>query len=141
LKIREVTPDDTDAVIAFWQAVFPEYADPAFPQRNMVSSIRRKLAAGDGLFWLGEIDARVIGTAMAGYDGHRGWLYSFAVHPDWRGRGHGRALLRHAEEALRALGCPKINLQVSSNNDGGIGFWRANGYLQDEVLSFGRRLG
>ncbi len=141
MKIRTVGPEDSAAVIALWQAVFPEYANPAFPQRNVESSIRRKLAAGDGLFWLGEADARVIGTAMAGYDGHRGWLYSFCVHPKWRGGGHGRSLLRHAEAALHALGCPKVNLQVASSNHGGIGFWRANDYVQDDVLGFGRRLG
>lgn len=140
MKIRAVVPDDAAAVIALWQAVFPEYANPAFPQRNMESSIRRKLATGDGLFWLGEVDARVIGTAMAGYDGHRGWLYSFGVHPEWRGRGHGRSLLRHAETALRGLGCPKINLQVMATNATGIAFWRASGYLQDDVVPFGKRL-
>ena len=24
------------------------------------------------------------GAVMAGYDGHRGWIYSIAVHPDHR---------------------------------------------------------
>ncbi len=141
MNIRLATAADTDAIVALWLVVFPEYSNPAFPQRNMLGSIRRKLEVDDGLFWVGVVDGKVIGTAMAGYDGHRGWLYSFGVHPDWRGRGHGRALLRQAEEALKALGCPKINLQVMATNESGIAFWRANGYLQDEVLSFGRRLG
>lgn len=144
MKIRPALAADTAAILALWQVVFPEYSNPAFPQRNMVASIERKLAAQDGLFWVGEVtglQAPLIGTVMAGYDGHRGWLYSLGVHPDCRGQGHGRALLRHAEDALRVHGCPKINLQVMATNAAGIAFWRANGYLQDEVLSFGRRLG
>jgi ribosomal protein S18 acetylase RimI-like enzyme len=143
MKIRPALAADTVAIVALWQVVFPEYSNPAFPQRNMVASIERKLAAQDGLFWVGEVDdlqAPLIGTVMAGYDGHRGWLYSLGVHPGFRGRGYGRALLKHAETTLQQRGCPKINLQVLANNAAAIGFWRANGYVQDEVMSFGRRL-
>jgi ribosomal protein S18 acetylase RimI-like enzyme len=140
VNIRPAAAADIEAIVALWQVVFPEYANPAFPQRNSLASVRRKLAFDDGLFWVGEADGRLIGTAMAGYDGHRGWLYSLGVHPDQRGRGHGRALLRRAEEALAALGCPKINLQVTATNAAGIRFWRAGGYRQDEVLSLGKRL-
>jgi ribosomal protein S18 acetylase RimI-like enzyme len=83
----------------------------------------------------------LLGTAMAGYDGHRGWLYSLGVHPDVRREGVARALLETAERALAALGCPKVNLQVLADNDLAKDFWRAAGYAQDEVVSFGKRLG
>ena len=140
MKIRPVVAADTEAIVALWQVVFPEYNDPSRPQRNMRSSIRRKLAVDDGLFWLAEAEGRIVGTVMAGYDGHRGWIYCFGVHPEHRRRGHGRALLSHAEAALAALDCPKVNLQVLASNAEAISFWRASGYAADEVLSFGRRL-
>lgn len=142
LRIRRIVAADVDAVIAFWREVFPEYNDPARPQRDPRASIERKLAFGDGLFWLAQDEAgALLGTAMAGYDGHRGWLYSIGVHPARRGRGIGRALLAHAEGALTACGCPKVNLQVLAANEPGLAFWRAVGYQRDEVVSFGRRLG
>lgn len=140
MLIRTVAAADRDAVIALWRAVFPEYADPDRPQRDPAASFARKLAASDGLFWLAERDGVVVGSAMAGYDGHRGWLYSVAVLPLLRGQGVGRALVEHAERALAALGCPKINLQVLTARADTQRFWTALGYREDAVTSFGKRL-
>ncbi len=141
LRIRPVAAADADAVVALWSVVFPEYSDPAHPQRSAAASVARKLAFGDGLFWLAERGARVVGTAMAGYDGHRGWLYSVGVHPDARGDGIARRLVEVAERALAARGCPKVNLQVFAGNAGAQAFWRSVGYGRDDVVSFGKRLG
>lgn len=141
LDIRPVERRDVEAVLALWRAVFPEYEDPGRPQRDPRASMLRKLAFGDGLFWLAERGGRVVGTVMAGYDGHRGWLYSLGVHPDARRAGVGRALLAEAERALAALGCPKVNLQVLAANDAAAAFWRSAGYEVDDVVSFGKRIG
>ena len=140
MKIRPIEEADTDAVIALWRDVFPEYNDPARPQRDPRASIARKLAFGDGLFWLLEVDGRVLGTAMAGYDGHRGWIYSIGVAPAERRHGYGRSLLAHAENTLRALGCPKINIQVLAGNETALKFWHEVGYAADPVVGLGRRL-
>lgn len=140
MKIRAVEAADTDAVLALWRDVFPEYNDPTRPQRDPRANIARKLAFGDGLFWLGEARGRVVATAMAGYDGHRGWIYSIGVAPSERRHGYGRALLAHVESALRRLGCPKINIQVLAGNDTALLFWRAAGYEVDKVVGLGRRL-
>ncbi len=138
--VRRVTAADAEAVLALWGVVFPVYADPAHPQRDPAASIARKLAFGDGLFWLAEQDGRLVGTAMAGYDGHRGWLYSVGVHPEARRAGVGARLVAEAEGALVALGCPKVNLQVFANNPSAQAFWRRVGYGQDRVVRFGTRL-
>jgi ribosomal protein S18 acetylase RimI-like enzyme len=141
LHIRAVTPADTEAVLALWQVVFPEYGDASNPQRMPAASVARKLAFGDGLFWAAELEGRLVGTAMAGYDGHRGWLYSVGVHPDARGGGIGRSLVHEAERTLAAVGCPKVNLQVFAANADARAFWRSVGYMEDGVVSFGKRLG
>ena len=39
------------------------------------------------LFFVAEMDGVVVGTVMGGYDGHRGWIYSLAVWPEFRRRG------------------------------------------------------
>jgi ribosomal protein S18 acetylase RimI-like enzyme len=141
IRIRRVTPGDLETVVALWRAVFPEYDDPSNPQRNPSAAIARKLTFGDGLFWLAERGGQPVGTAMAGYDGHRGWLYSVGVHPEARGAGIARALVDEAERALAALGCPKVNLQVFAANEQARAFWRSIGYVEDRVRSFGKRLG
>jgi len=140
MNLRRVAAVDVETIIALWREVFPEYNDPARPQRDPRANITRKLAFGDGLFWLIEEKGKVVATAMAGYDGHRGWIYSIGVAPGARRRGHARALLAHAEDQLRALGCPKINLQVLAVNEEALNFWRAAGYQPDHVVSLGRRL-
>ena len=141
MTIRPVTPADVDAVVALWRQVFPEYDDPRKPHRASRLNIERKLAFGDGMFWLAEEGGRVLVTVMAGYDGHRGWIYSLGVHPGARRSGLGRDLLAQAEGRLAALGCPKVNLQVIIGNAGAEAFWRSAGYAPDEVTSLGKRLG
>lgn len=140
-EIRPASADDEPAVLELWREVFPEYAAATHPHRDPVASVRRKLAHGDGLFFVAEQGGRVVGTIMAGWDGHRGWLYSLAVHPGARRGGLGRALVRHAERALAERGCPKVNLQVYASNAAARAFWAAVGYAEDPVVSLGKRLG
>lgn len=140
ITLRPVTRADVGAVLELWRAVFPEYADPSRAHRDPRASIERKLAFGDGLFWLAEQGGRVVGSAMAGWDGHRGWLYSVGVHPEARRAGIGARLVREAERALAARGCPKVNLQVLAGNEAGMEFWRRAGYAQDAVVPFGKPL-
>ena len=82
----------------------------------------------------------VVGTAMAGYDGHRGWVYYLAVAPDRQGHGLGRLLMMEAEVQLLALGCPKVNVQIRSGNEAVTTFYDRLGYTPDEATGLGKRL-
>jgi len=138
--IRAFDAGDRAAVIALWRDVFPEYADTSRPQRDPALSIANKMKTQPELFFVGALEREVIGTVMAGYDGHRGWVYSLAVTPSLRGRGYGSALMRHAEAVLTKLGCPKVNLQILSVKTELRGFYEKLGYRIDEVVSLGKRL-
>ncbi|MDN7657300.1 GNAT family acetyltransferase [Burkholderia multivorans] len=139
--IRPFERADTDAVLAVWRDAFPHYdAAGAPPHRDPLRSIELKLATQPELFFVAVYGTRVVGTLMAGFDGHRGWLYSFGVANDVRRLGVGRALIAHAERALAALGCPKINLQVLPGNDDACRFYAALGYRVEERISFGKTL-
>jgi ribosomal protein S18 acetylase RimI-like enzyme len=140
LSIRCFDAADTDDVIALWVQAFPEYGDTSRPQRNPHLSIRNKLSTQPELFFVAVNDGRVVGTVMAGYDGHRGWMYSLAVDIACRRHGIGTSLVQHAEAALAARGCPKVNLQVLSAKVDVRGFYEALGYRVDEVVSLGKRL-
>ncbi len=124
------------AVIALWESAFG-YAGahnaPGF-------AIDQKVAAADGLFFVALLGGQPVGTIMAGYDGHRGWLYSLAVAAAHRRGGIGTALVRHAEAELATRGCAKINLQVLPANASVTGFYRALGYAVEERVSMGKRL-
>jgi len=138
--IRVFDERDTQDVLALWAQAFPEYATPGKPQRDPRLSIRNKLAMQAEFFFVGLLEERLIGTVMVGYDGHRGWMYSLAVAEDERGNGYARALVEHAERALAAIGCPKLNLQIMANKPETQAFYAKLGYQMDEVVSFGKRL-
>jgi len=110
------------------------------PQNDPRADIQRKLQVSPELFLVGTLDSEVIATCMAGYDGHRGWIYYFGVDPKYQKRGYGRAIMDHAERLLRKRGCPKINLQVRSSNRNVIEFYQRLGFVTDDVLSMGKRL-
>lgn len=103
-------------------------------------AIDKKLEARDGLFFVALAENSVIGTILAGYDGHRGWLYSVAVHPTHRKKGIGTALVAHAERALTERGCMKINLQIVSGNEGVAAFYESLGYEVEKRVSMGKRI-
>ncbi|MGA4670006.1 GNAT family acetyltransferase [Propionibacteriaceae bacterium Y1923] len=136
VRIRPFTSTDADAVVALWQA-----AGLVRPWNDPYRDITRKLSQQPELFVVAvDEQDRVVGSVMAGFDGHRGWMNYLAAATDTRGLGIGRALVEHVEHELRAVGCPKLNLQVRTSNSEVIAFYRHLGYQVDDVVSMGRRL-
>ena len=129
-------PAHFDGVDALWRTVFP--GDP--PWNAAEVAVPAKLALNDGLLLVALDGGAVVGTIIAGWDGHRGWLYALAVHPDRRRAGIARALVDEALTRLRSLGCTKTNLQVRAGNDAAVAFWRSVDFEVEERVSMGRRL-
>lgn len=123
-------------VIRLWQEVFGYEAVHNKPERV----IDAKIAFDDGLFFVATAGEAVIGTVMAGYDGHRGWIYSVAVAPAHRRNGVGSQLVRHAESALAQRGCMKVNLQIVEGNESVIAFYGALGFAVEKRISMGKRI-
>ena len=135
MNIRPFQPADEAAVIEIWRQ-----CDLLRPWNDPHKDVARKLRVRPDLFLVAEIDGQVVGTVMAGYDGHRGWVNYVGTLPAFRRRGVGRALMLEAEKRLREAGCPKINLQVRSSNRAAVDFYRSVGFAVDEVISMGKRL-
>ncbi|WP_448319495.1 GNAT family acetyltransferase [Streptomyces sp. CO7] len=135
MTIRPFEGPDIDAVVALW-----EKAGLTRPWNSPWADVRRKQTVQPEMFFVAEDDGRIVGTVMAGYDGHRGWINYLAVGDDRRGTGLGRALVEQAEAALAALGCPKVQLQVRPDNIGVIDFYERLGYAPYEAISLGKRL-
>ncbi len=135
LVIRPYQATDEGEVIALWHR-----CKLVVPQNDPKRDIEAKLKAQPHLFLVGLLDARLVATVMAGYEGHRGWVNYLAVSPDAQGQGLGRKMMKAAEAELRQLGCPKINLQIRSTNQAVIAFYEHLGYSVDPVTSMGKRL-
>ena len=135
LQIRAYQESDQDAVVALWRE-----CGLVRPWNDPVKDIQRKLRVQRDLFLVGTLEGRLVATVMAGYEGHRGWINYLAVAREYRMRGFGRRLMDEAEALLRAIGCPKINLQIRSSNADVIAFYRSLGFSVDDSLSMGKRL-
>lgn len=133
--IRPYRAADETAVIALWGS-----CGLLRPQNDPHKDIARKLKVNPELFLVAERDGAIVGTVMAGYEGHRGWINYLAVKPTRQRAGVGRALMAAAERALRAAGCPKINLQVRPENKGAVAFYERLGFAVEGAISLGKRL-
>ena len=135
-RIRPYRESDETAVAALWRAVFPGAPEWNRPEQD----IRRKCMVQPHLFLVAAVGARIVGTAMAGFDGHRGWVYYVTVAPDTRRRGIGAALMGRVERDLVQAGCTKLNLQVRPGNEAAVAFYRHLGYQVEPRVSMGKRL-
>ncbi len=137
MRIRVFDPRDEQAVVLLWTE-----CGLVVPWNNPHRDIERKLKVQPEMFLVAcsGPDNRIVGTVMAGYDGHRGWINYLAVLPEHRREGIGTRLMDEAEHCLRAAGCPKINLQVRSTNTSIVAFYERVGFKADDVASLGKRL-
>ncbi len=132
MKIRKYRATDRDALIDLWTAVFPD--DP--PHNAPATVIDSKLAVDDLIFVATSGD-ELAGGCIAGYDGHRGWLYAVAVANPYRRSGVGTNLVKQALRALKELGCSKVNLQIRSGNAAVEGFYQSLGFDTEARVSMG----
>ncbi|MCP3688132.1 MAG: GNAT family acetyltransferase [Gammaproteobacteria bacterium] len=132
MKIRKFESADQQPLVELWNEVFPD--DP--PHNEPAQVIKTKLEVDD-LIFVAENKSRIVGACMAGYDGHRGWLYAVAVLPECRHSGTGRELVETAMQALAELGCIKVNLQIRSTNTGVAEFYKALGFAVEDRMSMG----
>jgi ribosomal protein S18 acetylase RimI-like enzyme len=121
-------------VVALWETVF--HYDTPHNRPGLV--LDKKLAVQDELFFVALSNNQVVGTIMAGYDGHRGWIYSVAVSPSHRRQHIGSRLVSHAERALTAKGCVKINLQIMEGNESVSAFYASLGFRIEKRISMGK---
>jgi ribosomal protein S18 acetylase RimI-like enzyme len=135
MEIRPFRDEDEQAVVALWRA-----CGLTRPWNDPHKDIARKRVVQREMFLVGELEGRVIATAMAGYDGHRAWMYYLAVAPAHQGQGFGTLLVRRIEEEMLVRGCPKVSLLVRSTNEQVLAFYRKLGYLQDDSVAVGKRL-
>ncbi len=134
-RIRPFAQADTENVVALWRD-----CGLTRPWNDPHRDIARKLQVQPELFLVGECAGAVVASVMAGYEGHRGWVYYLAVDPQHRRRGFARELMQHVEAALLARGCPKISLLVRENNTEVLAFYARLGYAQDAAVPLGKRL-
>lgn len=136
MRVRDATEADVDAIVGLWDDAGMLAYTPR-PQEEL----ERLRGHDPELVLVAESDDGVIGAILAPFDGRRGWLMRLAVAPEARRTGVGRALVREAEQRLRARGCPQVNLLVLAENTAARAFWERLGYhVPAPVVLMSRRL-
>ena len=134
-KIKIFEEDYRDQILSLWQKckLIKTWNDPN-------KDIDRKLKVKDDLFLVIEYNNLIIGSAMAGYDGHRGYVYYLAIDPIHQNKGFGKLLMDNIEKKLKEIGCPKINIFIRSSNINVKNFYKSIFYDEQDCLTYGKRL-
>ena len=135
LLIRPFKEGDEEALVSLWNM-----CKLTVPWNSPYKDIARKLKVQAQLFLVGYMEDKLIGPVMAGYDGHRGYINYFAVHPNFQLRGYGKQLMDNIENRLRELGCPKINLQIREVNDKVVSYYQKLGFVEEKRFNMGNRI-
>ncbi len=135
ILIRSYRSSDEALLIDLWRR-----CNLVVPQNDPARDIAAKLAFQPDLLLVAERSQSIVGSAMVGYEGHRGWIHYLAVAPELQREGLGARLMTAAESELRKLGCQKLNLQVRGTNLDVVSFYEQIGYSVDDCVSMGKRL-
>jgi ribosomal protein S18 acetylase RimI-like enzyme len=103
---------------------------------DSIDEIQKLVEKSPGLFFVAEIDDRIIGTVMGGFDGRRGLIYHLAVLPEFRSRNIGSNLLKRVEEELVKAGCKKVYLFIVPENCELSEYYLERGYEKMDVIPF-----
>lgn len=133
-SIRPYRPGDGAALRTLWTAMGFRLISDDDP------GLARFAARNPGLFLVAETDGAIIASAMAAWDGRRGWLYHVATVPERRGEGIASELVRRLEAGLREVGCARVVVLVEETNDEALGFWERRGYERRPTRQLGKSL-
>jgi ribosomal protein S18 acetylase RimI-like enzyme len=138
MKVRPYRPEDETAVIDIWRACGLLSNPLNDPAKDI--AFCRESGHGDILVLEHSENETVIGAAMVGHDGHRGWIYYVGIDPEEQQAGMGRALMDAAEHWLSERGVPKVELLVRGSNTRVIGFYQRCGYQVEDRALLSKRL-
>jgi dipeptidyl aminopeptidase/acylaminoacyl peptidase/GNAT superfamily N-acetyltransferase len=126
-----MTIRDYEAALALWRSQPGIGLDDASDSRAGIMAFLRRnprlsIVASDA--------GALVGTALVGHDGRRGFVYHLAVAPSHRHLGLGRTLAERALQSLAACGIPKCTILVMRSNAGGQAFWERLGWTRRDDL-------
>jgi ribosomal protein S18 acetylase RimI-like enzyme len=137
VSIREFRfPGDYPAVFELWTQAGPGIH---LRKSDEADEIAKKIQRDGDLFLVAEIDGKIIGTVLGGFDGRRGMVYHLAVVVEFRHHGVGAELMAELEKKLKEKGCIRYYLLVTKDNQDAIRFYTNLGWTpMDDLYAFGK---
>ncbi len=124
--ITPMTIADYDEVIALWQST----PGIGLSDADSREGIQRYLESNPRMSFVARSGGKLVGAALCGHDGRRGYLHHLAVHPDHRKSGTGRLLSERCLTALKNEGITRCHIFVYANNTVGLAFWNKLGWYE-----------
>ena len=135
LTTREFALADYEAAFRLWQAA----EGIEICEGDSREEIATYLERNPRLSRAAEEHGTIVGSALCGHDGRRGWIYHLVVAREHRGRGIARLLVNDCIAGLRAAGLPRAIILVAGGNPIGREFWLRNGWEEIEgAIAMGR---
>ncbi|MFQ5400508.1 MAG: GNAT family N-acetyltransferase [Anaerolineae bacterium] len=131
MTITEMSAGEYNEVHTLWQVA----EGVGLSRSDTKESVARFLERNPGLSFVAHDGGRTVGAVLCGHDGRRGYIHHLAVHPRYRRRGIGRALVERCLLALRQAGIDKCHLFVFNSNQEAIAFWKSIGWQHRIELS------
>ena len=127
-SIRQFVTSDQNDLVQLWTVcgLLRPWNDPLEDIHLCVTAPSSELVIADSA-------GQLIGSVMLGHDGHRGWVYYLAVHPNWQRNGIGRSLMSYAEGWMDRRQVPKIQAMIRADNLPVRGFYRRLGYQDNDA--------
>ena len=139
VHIREFDfPSDYERVYRLWKSI---EQGVHLGRSDTLSEIEKKVQRDHDLFLVAQLEGDIIGSVIGGFDGRRGLIYHLAVSASHRSRGIGSSLMDEVEARLRAKGCLKCYLLVTTDNLDAAEYYKGRGwYHMDSVHLYGKDL-
>lgn len=122
-KIRGFKIDDYEEVVMLWERV--GLTDKG--ENTKEDFIEQQKVAKD-LFFIYEVDGKIAGTVIGGWDGWRAWIYRIAVAPEYQRRGIGSKLISEMTKRLTAKGGKRFRALIMSHNDSSKSLFQKTGF-------------
>lgn len=135
MNIRPMTIEDYDEIYALWQIT----SKRALSSSDSRENIARYLSRNPDMSMVAVCDGKIVGTVLAGHDGRTGFIHHTAVHPDYRRRHIGKAMVEKAVEQISECGIKKTQIYCYKDNSAGQEFWQSLGFDRTENVLFEKK--
>jgi N-acetylglutamate synthase len=133
MNIAELTTDRHEEVLA----LFKRTPGISVREADSKEATVRYLARNPGLSFIAKEGNKIIGCAMCGHDGRRGYLQHVVVDPTFRGKGIAHDLITRCLDRLADAGIVKVHIDVLVTNDLANEYWTKKGWTRrDDIYRY-----
>jgi putative acetyltransferase len=132
VRYQNFETEDIDRVLDLWSR-----SDGIDLGSDSPESLLHFLERNPSLSWIAMRGDLLVGAALCGHDGRRGYIHHLAVDSSARRSGIGHALVQRCLSGLRRAGIGKCHVFVFRSNQFGELFWGPTGWeRRDDVQMF-----